>query len=97
MGRALSRDLRKRVGGAVEGGPSCRAAAKQSGVSAANAIRWRQPVLRHGTPAAKPQGGDRRSAKIEDHAGRMRAAMARRHGRCRRSERLRASVPHGHR
>jgi hypothetical protein len=30
---------------------------------------WRQSAVQHGTPAAKPQGGDRRSAKIEDHAG----------------------------
>ena len=35
---------------------------------APSAIRWRQLVLAHGTPAAKPQGGDRRSPKIEDHA-----------------------------
>ncbi len=38
------------------------------GVSAASAIRWRQLTLRHGTPAAKPQGGDRRTARIEEHA-----------------------------
>jgi len=68
MGRALSRDLRDRVVAAVEGGVSCRRAAERFGVSAASAIRWRQLALRHGTPAAKPQGGDRRSMKIEDHA-----------------------------
>ncbi|WP_367179600.1 helix-turn-helix domain-containing protein, partial [uncultured Sphingomonas sp.] len=59
MGRALSRDLRERVVAAVESGLSCRAAAVRFGVSAASAIRWRQLALRHGTPAAKPQGGDR--------------------------------------
>jgi transposase len=37
-------------------------------VSAASAVRWRQLALRHGTPAARPQGGDRRTAKIEEHA-----------------------------
>lgn len=68
MGRILSRDLRDRVVSAVEGGMSCRGAAERFGVSAASAIRWRQLALRYGTPAAKPQGGDRRSAKIEDHA-----------------------------
>jgi transposase len=68
MGRALSRDLRDRVVAAVEGGLSWRAAAERFGVSAASAIRWRQLSRQHGTPAAKPQGGDRRSAKIEDHA-----------------------------
>jgi|AutmiccommunBRH5_1029478.scaffolds.fasta_scaffold05559_2 transposase len=68
MGRGLSQDLRDRVVAAVEGGMSCRQAATRFGVSAASAIRWRQLALRHGTPAAKPQGGDRRSARIEAHA-----------------------------
>jgi len=68
MGRMLSRDLRDRVVAAVEGGMSCRAAAERFGVSAASAIRWRQLVRQHGTPAAKRQGGDRRVARIEDHA-----------------------------
>ena len=68
MGRALSRDLRDRVVAAVEGGVSCRRAAERFGVSAASAIRWRQLALAHRTPAARPQGGDRRTAKIEEHA-----------------------------
>jgi hypothetical protein len=34
-------------------------------------------ALQHGTPAAKPQGGDRRSAKIEDYAGVIHAAIER--------------------
>jgi transposase len=38
------------------------------GVSAASAIRWRQLVVRHGTPAAKLQGGDRRAARIDAHS-----------------------------
>jgi transposase len=69
MGRVLSQDLRERVVAAVEGGLSCRQAAVRFGVSAASAIRWRQLGLEHGTPAAKAQGGDRRSARIEAHAG----------------------------
>ena len=68
MGRVLSQDLRDRVVVAVEGGLSCRQAAVRFGVSAASAIRWRQLALEHGTPAAKAQGGDRRSARIEAHA-----------------------------
>jgi transposase len=68
MGRALSRDLRDRVVAAVEGGVSCRRAAARFGVSAASAIRWRQLSVAHGTSAAKPQGGDRRTAKIENEA-----------------------------
>lgn len=68
MGRVLSRDLRDRVVAAVEAGMSCRQAAVRFGVSASSAIRWRQLALRHGTPAAKRQGGDNRSARIEAHA-----------------------------
>ncbi len=68
MGRALSRDLRNRVVAAVQGGMSCRRAAERFGVSAASAIRWNQLELRYGTPAAKPHGGDRRTAKVEGHA-----------------------------
>ncbi|MFV0921991.1 IS630 family transposase, partial [Sphingomonas parapaucimobilis] len=60
---------------AVESGVSCRRAAERFGVSAASAIRWRQLVLTHGTPAAKPQGGDRRTSKIEDHAAFILAAI----------------------
>ena len=68
MGRGLSQDLRDRVVAAIDGGMSCRGAAVRFGVSAASAIRWRQLSLRHGTPAAKAQGGDRRSGRIEAHA-----------------------------
>src|SRR6478735_9657739 len=66
MPRVLSQDLR--VVAAIDGGMSCRAAAARFGVSAASAIRWRQLVVRHGRPAAKPQGGDRRAARIDAHA-----------------------------
>jgi len=68
MGRVLSQDLRDRVVTAVDGGMSCRQAAVRFGVSAASTVRWRHLALRHGTPAAKRQGGDRRSARIEEHA-----------------------------
>lgn len=54
MPRVLSQDLRERVVTAIDGGMSCRAAAARFGVSAASAIRWRQLVVQHGTPAAKP-------------------------------------------
>ena len=68
MGRGLSQDLRDRVVAAIDGGMSCRGAVVRFGVSAASASRWRQLSLRHGTPAAKRQGGDRRSGRIEAHA-----------------------------
>lgn len=77
MGRALSRDLRDRVVAAVDGVLSCRAAAERFGKSAASAIRWRKLAVQYGTPAAKPQGGDRRSAKIEDHAALIHSAIER--------------------
>lgn len=67
MGFMLSRDLRDRVVAAVEAGMSCRAAAARFGVSASSAVRWRQLARLHGSPAAKPQGGDTRSARIEAH------------------------------
>ena len=67
MGRCLSGDLRKRVVSEVERGSSCRAAAARFGVSASSAIRWMQAVHKSGTSEAKPQGGDRRSKRIEAH------------------------------
>lgn len=64
----LSQNLRERVVAAIDDGTSCRAAAARFGVSAASAIRWRQLVFQHGTPAAKRQGGDRRAGRIDAHA-----------------------------
>jgi transposase len=68
MPRVLSQDLRERVAAAIDGGMSCRAAAARFGVSAASAIRWRQLVVQHGTPAARRQGGDRHAARIDAYA-----------------------------
>ena len=67
MGHCLSGDLRIRVVSEVEKGSSCRAAAARFGVSAASAIRWVQASRKTGSPEAKPQGGDRRSKRIEAH------------------------------
>ena len=53
---------------AIAGGLSRRQAADRFGVSAASAIRWQRLVTHHGTPKPQPQGGDRRSGKIEAHA-----------------------------
>ncbi len=44
-------------------------------MSAASAIRWRQLVVQHGTPAAKSQGGDRCAARIDAHAAFILAAI----------------------
>jgi len=69
MGHCLSGDLRIRVVSEVEKGSSCRAAAARFGVSVSSAIRWVQAVRKTGLPDAKPQGGDRRSKRIEAHRG----------------------------
>jgi transposase len=69
MSKALSVDLRERVVAAVAAGASCRAAAARFGVSAASAVRWAALAREAGSVAPGPLGGDRRSARIEAHAG----------------------------
>jgi transposase len=69
MGKSLSDDLRVRVVEAVEAGASRRQAAARFGVSVSSAIRWVRSWNTQGDVCAKPQGGDRRSARIEAHAG----------------------------
>jgi transposase len=69
MAKALSVDLRERVLSAVDEGMSCRQAAVRFEVSASSAIRWNDQRRRLGDFAPKPQGGDRRSRRIEAHAG----------------------------
>ena len=75
MGRALSMDLHERVLAAIEGGLSCRAAAR-FGVSVSSTIRWRQRLVQRGSAAPRMQGGDRRSARIEAHGALIRSAIA---------------------
>ena len=67
MGHCLSGDLRTRVVFEVEKGSSCRAAAARFGVSVSSAIRWARAFRQTGSAEAKPQGGDRRSKRIEAH------------------------------
>ena len=69
MAKALSLDLRSRVLAAVDGGLSCRQAAERFGVSASRAIRWNDRRRQQGDYGPKPLGGDRRSGRIEAHAG----------------------------
>ena len=76
MVKALSLDLRERVLAAVDGGLSCRQAAERFGVSAASAVRWVQRRRKQGTAEASPQGGDRRSARIEAHGDDILAIIA---------------------
>jgi transposase len=69
MSKALSLDLRTRVLAAIAGGLSCRQAAARFGVSASSAIRWRALERQQGDARPKALGGDRRSGRIEAHAG----------------------------
>ena len=68
MSKPLSSDLRVRLIDAVTQGMSCRAAADRFGVAASTAVklvrRWRDT----GSMAPRPQGGDKRSDRIEAHA-----------------------------
>jgi len=67
MTRPLSNDLRERVIDAVEGGMSRRAAAERFGVGVSTAIRWVDCWRRTGRQQPQPQGGDKRSHRIEAH------------------------------
>ena len=68
MGKPLSMGLRSRALTAVDEGMSCRAAARRFGVAAATVIRWHDQRRSTGSYAAKAQGGDTRSRRIEAHA-----------------------------
>ena len=68
MTRPLSIDLRERVISAVDGGMSRRGAAERFGVSVSTAIKWVDRWRRTGTVRPRPQGGDKRSRRIEAHA-----------------------------
>jgi transposase len=65
MAKSLSEDLRARLVAAVAKGLSRRAAAERFGVSASSAVRWVKAWRESGAKAAKRQGGDRRSERIE--------------------------------
>src|SRR5262249_33939176 len=69
MPKSLSRDLRTRVLAAISSGLSCRQAALRFGVSASSAIRWRTMERGQGDATPKAVGGDRRSMRIDRHAG----------------------------
>ncbi|WP_324262347.1 IS630 family transposase [Altererythrobacter sp. H2] len=65
MAKSISEDLRSRVIAAVDGGLSRRAAAQRFGVAVASAVRWVREWRESGATRAKPQGGDKRSQRIE--------------------------------
>ena len=69
MVKSLSEDLRIRVVEAVAAGASRRQAAARFGVGVSSAIRWVQAWRTEGNVRPKPQGGDRRSQRLEAEAG----------------------------
>jgi transposase len=75
MTKPLSEDLRSRLVAAVDGGMSRRAAAERFGVAAASAVRWVQAWRMTGATRAKPQGGDKRSHRIEAYRDVILAAI----------------------
>jgi transposase len=75
MAKPLSEDLRSRLITAVEGGMSRRAAAERFGVAAASAVRWVQAWRATGVTRARPQGGDKRSHRIEAYRDVILAAV----------------------
>jgi transposase len=68
MGKPISIDLRQRVCQAVLEGLSCRQAAARFKISASSAIRWVAQQNAVGSFAPRPQGGDRKSGRIEAEA-----------------------------
>jgi transposase len=69
MGKSSSSDLRVRIIGDVEGGQSCRAAARRFGVAPSTAIRLRRRKAETGSLApakqGRPAGGGRLAQHIE--------------------------------
>jgi transposase len=60
-------DLRTRLLAAIDAGMSRRAAADRFGVAPSTAIRWEAQRRMTGDFAAKPQGGDMRSRRVEEY------------------------------
>lgn len=65
MGEPLSTDLRSKLVAAVAGSLSCRSAAERFGVSAIRAVHWVRVMNTTSTVGARPQGGDKRSDRVE--------------------------------
>ena len=75
MTRPLSLDLRERLVAAVDGGLSRRAAAERFGVAVSTAVKWMDGWRRTGDVRPHPQGGDKRSYRIEAHAAEILALI----------------------
>lgn len=76
MTKPLSNDLRERVIEAVSSGTSCHAAADRYGIMPSTAIKWMRRWRDSGSVSPSPQGGDRRSGRIEAYAGEILSLIA---------------------
>jgi len=65
MTKPLDLDLRLRVVGAIDAGMSRRAAADRFEIAPSAAVKWHQLWQRTGSVEPRPQGGDKRSKRIE--------------------------------
>ena len=72
----LSNDLRYRLVAAVDGGMSRRIAAGAFGVAASTAIKWVDQWRRLSDVRPRPQGGDRRSHRLEAYVEEVLALVA---------------------
>ena len=75
MTKPLSIDLRERLVSAVDGGMSRRSAAERFGVAVSTAIKWVDRWRQSGDVRPRPLGGDKRSHRIEAHAGEILALI----------------------
>lgn len=76
MTKPLSIDLRVRLVGCVGSGLSCRAAAARFGIAPSTAVKWVRRWRDTGVVAPRPQGGDKRSDRIERHAAEILGLVA---------------------
>jgi transposase-like protein len=75
MTKPLSTDLRQRLVWAVDGGMTRRMVGERFGVAASTAVRWVDQWRRTGGVQPRPQGGDKRSQRIEAHANEILALI----------------------
>ena len=68
MSKPLSSDLRSRAVEAVAAGMSCRAVADRFRLAPSTVVKWMRRWRETGSCAPRPQGGDKRSGRIEAYA-----------------------------
>lgn len=66
--KPLLGDLRSRAVEAVAAGMSCRAVADRFRLARSTMVKWMRRRREAGSCASRPQGGDKRSGRIQAHA-----------------------------